>query len=175
MEQVSAEQVSAKTVSSLELQGSYDGATWWVGGYAIVRGAAGATSYLVRAGDILACATVGEDEKVFFFNNKPLIPIGYSCGWRVDVNKPGLEGKALIESAIGPELIMRGRPSINGRDHQLLWEKHMTERKVICSVPVGIVSQSWMPSRLSKREQLLGANNVIMLMDDEDTFIRWSH
>jgi hypothetical protein len=161
------------THSVLRLQGSGDGASWWIGGSVLVPGAAGATAILEHGGSILARALIDEHERATFFSNKPILPIGYASmgDWLVCVDRPKV-GPAIAELGTGPELQV-ARPELDHRDPEA-WAKHACARSVACTVPVGIVSQEWVPRRLSKRARLLGANNEFILASDSSVALRWS-
>ncbi len=160
--------------SILKLQGGGDGASWWIGGGATILGAEGSTAILEFAGQRLSRAPVDSNGHVLFFTNKPVLPIGYAHigAWEVCINCPGLTGPALTELGVGPEL-RTDRPTLDHRDPEA-WTKHLSKRRVICTVPVGVVGQDWMPGRLEGRARLLGANNEFMLMDDADVGLRFS-
>lgn len=151
--------------------------SWWVGGCVTVRGGAGAVARLVLGGNILSIVNIGEDERAEFFSNKPVLPIGYSFGWAVHVEHPGLSGEALAELANGPLLPIKGRANpamMADCKDALTLNRPTVPRRVVCVVPVGVVGQTWMPSRLSKVDQVCGANNHFLLEDDGNAYIRWS-
>lgn len=151
----------------LSLQGAGDGASWWVGGSVVIKGAAGAVARLDHAGNYISTVTVGSDDRAVFFSNKPIIPIGYANygSWLIRVDRAGLVGMATAELGDGP-ILHCDRPE---------FDRHAGRggRVIVCTVPVSVVSQTWVPTRLSKRSQLLEANNELLLTDDADMFLRW--
>jgi len=137
-----------KASSHIKIREAGDGFSWWVGGYVdIVSEAklAGVEAELVHHGDILARAKIDANNRATFFTNEPIIPIGYSLYWCVDVAAPGLS-TATVKTGMGPVVPQSG-----------------VKETAFYRIPVGIVSQSWVPINLPKRTEILGANNELLV------------
>jgi hypothetical protein len=150
-------------VSVLPLIGTGDGTSWWSGGSVTIPGAPdGITAALECHGSKLATAAV-KNKSAKFFGNDPLIPIGYVDGIYIRVEYPGLECPATAPIANGPDLIAQAEAN----------EQDADKPAIICVVPVTVLDQGWMPSRLSRRSKLLGANNQLLIDTNNTMEIRW--